>query len=50
MAADCNTQNRENAQAKSNERHRYVLTFIKYMLIHFNAICLHISEKIRTFA
>lgn len=46
----CNTRSAKSCIAKPEARHRNVLTYIKDMLTHINAICLYISGKIRTFA
>ena len=49
-AADCNTRSAKCGIVLSEAQHRNVLTYIKDMLTHINAICLHISGKSRTFA
>lgn len=49
-AAGCITRSAKSGQVNPEGRHRYVLTYIKDMLTHINAICLYISGKSRTFA
>ena len=48
--AGCNTRSTKSGQVSPEGCHRYVLTYIKDMLTHINAICLYISGKSRTFA
>lgn len=48
--AECNTISAKSDIGAHEPRTRYVLTYIKDMLTHINAICLHISEKCCTFA